>query len=125
MSTNDETTRNDSQRPDFEGSLAADFRDEAQQNTGSDREKSSGRNKKVAPSHFKSGPALQVATALHPSQAGFLNSLCVQPLSGPLLSLGPSTHLCLSYSHCPLSHCSSPSSFNHLPNWSNPLISYS
>lgn len=56
-------------------------------------EKSSGRNKKVAPSHFKSGPALQVATALHPSQVGFLNSLCVQPLpiwafalAGPLHS---------------------------------------
>ena len=93
MSTNDETTRNDSQRPDFEGSLAADFRDEVQQNTGSDREKSSGRNKKVAPSHFKSGPALQVATAHHPSQAGLLKSLCVQPLpiwafalAGPLRS---------------------------------------
>ena len=59
---------------------------------------SSGRNKKVTLSHFKSGPALQVATALHPSQAGFLNSLCVQPLpiwafalAGPLRKAPPLT----------------------------------
>lgn len=59
---------------------------------------SSGRNKQLAPSHCKSGPALQVAAALHPSQAGGLKSLCVQPLpvwafalTGPLRKAPPLT----------------------------------